>query len=205
MINHSRVRQRRSQLQHDDDDDDNVLPLHNAPPMSKGRVKGLKKRRKRRACSKLCMSLTKTCLAGASAALVWGALSVVFMPSTTWLQVDYKHQVQKAATRIYQKVIRHQQHQQHMDSNSGFGLVANHLRPTPYESMYCPDGSMGWINDNYCDCLDGSDEPQTSACSYRLVHHKTFVCHDDSSHLIYASRVGDGVWDCKDGSDEKQK
>jgi hypothetical protein len=191
MLDHSRVRQRRCQ-QHDDDDD--VLPLHNAPAMSKGRVKGLKKRRKRRACK----SLTKTCLAGASAALVWGTLSVLFMPSTTWLQVDYKHQVQKAATRIFQKVIRHQQH------NSG-GLVTN-LRPiTPYESMYCPDGSMGWINDNYCDCLDGSDEPQTSACSYRLVHHKTFVCHDDSSHLIYASRVGDGVWDCKDGSDEKQK
>ena len=197
MFDHSRVRQRRSG-RHDDD----VLPLHNAPTMAQGRVKGLKKRRKRRACK----SLARTCLAGAAAALVWGTLSVLFMPSMTWLQVDYHHQVQKAATRIFQKVIRKRQNNQHMDIiNGDGGLVAN-LRPAaPYESMYCPDGSMGWINDNYCDCLDGSDEPQTSACSYRLVHHKTFVCHDDPSHLIYASRVGDGVWDCKDGSDEKQQ
>jgi hypothetical protein len=197
MIDHSRVRQRRSQQPGDD-----VLPLHNAPPMSLGRVKGLKKRRKRQACQ----SLSRTCLAGASAALVSGALSVLFMPSITWLQVDYHHQVQKAATRIFQKVIHRRRHSQHMDINGDGGILAN-LRPAAplFESMYCPDGSMGWINDNYCDCLDGNDEPQTSACSYRLVHHKSFVCHDDPSHLIYASRVGDGVWDCKDGSDEKQQ
>jgi hypothetical protein len=203
MFDHSRVRQRRSQQP-----DDDILPLHNAPPMSQGRVKGLKIRRKRRACK----SLTKTCLAGASAALVSGTLSLLFMPSITWLQVDYHHQVQKAASRIFQKVIRHKHRRdiysgEHDSSNSGGGGggLSNNLRPAPYESMYCPNGVHGWINDNYCDCLDGSDEPQTSACSYRLVHHKTFICHDDPSHLIYASRVGDGVWDCKDGSDEKQQ
>jgi hypothetical protein len=67
--------------------------------------------------------------------------------------------------------------------------------------IICSDGSKGVQNDDYCDCSDGSDELQTSACSHILVHSKSFACADGIS-FIFLSRVKDGVDDCPDGSDE---
>ncbi|EJD00926.1 endoplasmic reticulum protein [Fomitiporia mediterranea MF3/22] len=70
----------------------------------------------------------------------------------------------------------------------------------------CLDGSktISWdaVNDDYCDCLDGSDEPGTSACP-----NSTFYCKNEGhiGSVIRSSRVNDGLCEaeCCDGSDEE--
>lgn len=85
------------------------------------------------------------------------------------------------------------------------GQRLNQKMPRPPQmvskTMTCLDGKRALINDNYCDCADGSDEPDTSACSRQTVQQGTFQCKDGSK-TIFSSRVGDGVADCDDGSDE---
>lgn len=71
----------------------------------------------------------------------------------------------------------------------------------------CFDGKGGplpatAINDEFCDCADGSDEPGTGACAGQTT--TVFYCRNEGStpRRVYASRVGDGICDCCDGSDE---
>ncbi|MQL77807.1 hypothetical protein Taro_010233 [Colocasia esculenta] len=67
----------------------------------------------------------------------------------------------------------------------------------------CKDGSKRFtreqLNDEFCDCPDGTDEPGTSACP-----EGRFYCRN-KGHTpisIFSSRVNDGICDCCDGSDE---
>lgn len=68
-------------------------------------------------------------------------------------------------------------------------------------SFHCDNGKsfdISIINDGFCDCQDGTDEPGTSAC------HGHFHCVNPGYRVtkIPSSRVDDGVCDCCDGSDE---
>ena len=59
------------------------------------------------------------------------------------------------------------------------------------------------VNDEYCDCADGSDEPGTSACAGRDGGRGFYCVNAGATPLkVPASRVDDGVCDCCDGSDE---
>ena len=52
------------------------------------------------------------------------------------------------------------------------------------------------VNDNYCDCEDGADEPATAACSAGTA---LFWCGGGENVSIPTSFVGDGVCDCCGG------
>jgi len=71
----------------------------------------------------------------------------------------------------------------------------------------CLDGAgrvpASRVNDDYCDCGDGSDEPGTAACG-GVGAEKRFYCANRGARplMLRAALVNDGVCDCCDGSDE---
>jgi len=84
-----------------------------------------------------------------------------------------------------------------------FGISPQDLKYYESATIWCRDGSTKFskdrLNDNFCDCEDGTDEPGTSACPKGKFYCKN-VGH--SPLKIFSSRVNDGICDCCDGSDE---
>ncbi|XP_052620623.1 glucosidase 2 subunit beta [Lactuca sativa] len=70
-------------------------------------------------------------------------------------------------------------------------------------TIKCKDGSKTFtksqLNDDFCDCFDGTDEPGTSACPAGK-----FYCRNAGHRplTVFSSRVNDRICDCCDGSDE---
>jgi protein kinase C substrate 80K-H len=95
------------------------------------------------------------------------------------------------------------------------GVHPDHPIKTDGDLFKCADGKSiptSHLNDEYCDCDDGEDEPGTSACSVSR-ERVTYYCgwqhasRSDASdagldHMLFPSRVNDGVCDCCDGNDE---
>ncbi|CAE6933381.1 unnamed protein product [Symbiodinium natans] len=80
------------------------------------------------------------------------------------------------------------------------------------DTFACEEGSTklpaAAVNDDFCDCEDGSDEPGTAACAgWPGTDDRWFYCPNAAGtpRYVYRSRVGDGVCDCCDGSDEWQR
>lgn len=73
-------------------------------------------------------------------------------------------------------------------------LKAEASKDTPHPQLH-----FSAVNDDYCDCLDGSDEPGTAACALGR-----FYCRNVGSvpQVLPSAFLNDGVCDCCDGSDE---
>ncbi|OWR43676.1 glucosidase 2 subunit beta like protein [Danaus plexippus plexippus] len=77
------------------------------------------------------------------------------------------------------------------DSNNEFSCLTSHQK-IPIEQL----------NDDFCDCEDGSDEPSTTACPNGIFYCDTQFSKGSDVFSIPSNKVNDGICDCCDGSDE---
>ena len=88
-----------------------------------------------------------------------------------------------------------------------FSLLSSPKRETQKKTLLCRSGVLiarSKVNDDYCDCASGGDEPGTSACSALEGTAAEFWCPTERRY-VRASRVDDGHADCCDGADESAR
>ena len=162
-----------------------VLPLHHSPASS-GSF-GFQKGRRRRKRSGRQSSLARSVLVGSSIALL-GIFGFLRIWTFSTGESEQLHPSLVERMRKYR-------------GNRWRSKNASKQKNQTRKRFQCADGTIGYLNDDYCDCSDGRDEVGTAACSHVLVQQEVFQCRDGSV-AIFASHVGDGINDCPDGSDE---
>ncbi|XVF56965.1 hypothetical protein PTKIN_Ptkin06aG0163400 [Pterospermum kingtungense] len=104
---------------------------------------------------------------------------------------------------IFSLLIQSHESSSSLPSNSFLGIPPQDEDYFKAEIIKCKNGSKKFtrtqLNDDFCDCPDGTDEPGTSACPQGKFYCKN-AGHAPS--LLFSSRVNDGICDCCDGSDE---
>lgn len=72
-------------------------------------------------------------------------------------------------------------------------LELERLAPVPVQYFQCADGSnpRAVLNDNYCDCADGSDEHGTAACSHvrGVVKSPVFQCRSQEEYHFFPKQI----------------
>lgn len=190
-----------------------VLPLHSGPggtPVPGHATPLRRKRKKKRRYNKLFGGIILFC---GSFLFMFAAVFGILHHNSPELQKHVKTHVDRFRNKAHRAAGEFKKRRKGEGRKfrpEDLGKRPNQKMPRPYthpthtETITCPDGTRGLVNDDYCDCSDGSDEPDTAACAGRLIQKETFKCKDGSK-TIYASRVGDGIVDCEDGSDEPEK
>ncbi|XP_076307744.1 uncharacterized protein LOC143223544 [Tachypleus tridentatus] len=109
----------------------------------------------------------------------------------------------------YSKDLNQAQHLEKINHPSVLGVLASQQKlylPNQKGMFQCIQDKteipFDHVNDDFCDCLDGSDEPGTSACVNSRFYCTFQPIHYEGSLVIVSSRVNDGICDCCDGSDE---